>query len=58
VGPIKALLAHALDLPLQTSRSLFLDPATISVLEWGTHPLLRLFNSHAHLGWASARWMK
>jgi broad specificity phosphatase PhoE len=57
VGPIKALLAHALDLPLQTSRALFLDPATISVVEWGTQPLLRLFNSHAHLGWSSARWM-
>ena len=57
VGPIKALLAAILDIPLQSTRRLFLDPATISVVEWGEHPVLRLFNSHAHLGWASARWM-
>jgi probable phosphoglycerate mutase len=57
VGPIKALLAAALEIPLQATRRLFLDPATISIVEWGEHPLLRLFNSHAHLGWSSARWM-
>jgi len=57
VGPIKALLAAVLDVPLQASRRLFLDPGTISVVEWGEHRFLRLFNSHAHLGWASARWM-
>jgi len=57
VGPIKGLLAAALDVPLQASRRLFLDPGTISVMEWGSTPLLRLFNSHAHLGWPSARWM-
>jgi ribonuclease H / adenosylcobalamin/alpha-ribazole phosphatase len=57
VGPIKALLASVLDVPLQFTRRLFLDPGTISTVEWGAQPLLRLFNSHAHLGWASARWM-
>ncbi len=57
VGPIKALLAAALGIPLLATHRLFLDPGTISVIEWGTHPILRLFNSHAHLGWASARWM-
>lgn len=57
VGPIKALLAAVLDLPLQATRRLFLDPATITLVEWGRHPLLRLFNSHAHLGWSKARWM-
>jgi broad specificity phosphatase PhoE len=57
VGPIKALLATVLDIPLQSTRRLFLDPCTISVVEWGAHPVLRLFNSHSHLGWASARWM-
>jgi len=57
VGPIKALLAAAMDIPLQSSRRLFLDPGTISVVEWTPRPLLRLFNSHAHLGWSSARWM-
>lgn len=57
VGPIKALLAAGLEMPLQSSRRFFLDPGTISVLEWGAQPILRLFNSHAHLGWSSARWM-
>jgi broad specificity phosphatase PhoE len=58
VGPIKALLATVLGIPLQESHTLFLDPGTISVVEWGAHPFMRLFNSHAHLGWSSARWMK
>lgn len=57
VGPIKALLAAVLDIPLLAMRRFFLDPATISVVQWGPHPLLRLFNSHAHLGWPNARWM-
>ena len=58
VGPIKALLAAVLGIPLQATRRFFLDPGSISVVEWGDRPLLRLFNSHAHLGWASARWME
>jgi broad specificity phosphatase PhoE len=58
VGPIKALLAAVLDIHLQATRRLFLDPATITVVEWGAHRLLRLFNSHAHLGWTNARWIE
>jgi probable phosphoglycerate mutase len=57
VGPIKALIASALNIPLLASSRFFLDPGTISVVDWGDPPLLRLFNSHAHQGWASARWM-
>jgi len=57
VGPIKALLAASMAIPLQATRRLFIDPCTISVVDWGPTPLLRLFNSHAHLGWTSARWM-
>jgi broad specificity phosphatase PhoE len=57
VGPIKALIAAVLGIPLEASRWFFLDPGTISVVEWGEHPVLRLFNSHSHLGWSSARWM-
>ncbi len=57
VGPIKALLAAALDLPIPSVRRLFLDPGTISVVDWGSPPLVRLFNSHCHLGWNQARWM-
>lgn len=56
VGPIKAVLASALDIPLESTRRLFLDPCSISVLDWGERPLLRLFNSHAHLGWETPRW--
>jgi broad specificity phosphatase PhoE len=58
VGPIKALIASALNIPLQASSRFFLDPGTISVVDWGNPPILRLFNSHAHQGWSSARWMK
>ncbi len=57
VGPIKALLAAALDLPISSVSRFFLDPATISVIDWGNPPVLRLFNSHAHLGWDQARWI-
>ena len=57
VGPIKALFAAALGVTLDASRRLFLDPGTISVVEWSDRPIVRLFNSHAHFGWNSARWM-
>lgn len=57
VSPIKALLCAALEVTLPTARHLFLDPATISVVDWGPQPLIRLFNAHEHLGWDAARWM-
>jgi broad specificity phosphatase PhoE len=57
VGPIKGLIAAALKIPLLASSRFFLDPASISVVDWGENSVLRLFNSHAHLGWNSARWM-
>jgi broad specificity phosphatase PhoE len=60
VGPIKALLCAALDMPLSSSPRFFLDPATISVVDWRDrdHAIVRLVNSHAHLGWQQARWMR
>jgi probable phosphoglycerate mutase len=58
VGPIKALLCAVLDAPLATARRMFLDPGTVTVLDWGRHPVVRLFNAHGHLGWESARWME
>jgi len=58
VGPIKALLSAVMGIPLQASRRLFLDPASISVVDWGSHPFVRLVNSHSHMGWNSARWMQ
>ena len=60
VGPIKALICTALGVPISTSARIFLDPATISVVDWRdrTHAVVRLVNSHAHLGWQQARWMR
>jgi broad specificity phosphatase PhoE len=58
MGPIKSLLCAALELPLTGARRLFLDPATVSVVDWSTRPIVRLVNSHAHLGWTNARWLK
>lgn len=59
VGPIKVLLATALAVPISAPFRIFLDPATISVIDWqtGGHALVRLVNSHAHMGWTEARWM-
>jgi len=60
VGPIKVLLGAALGAPLASAFRIFLDPATISVVDWrdATYATIRLVNSHAHLGWQEARWMK
>ena len=58
VGPIKALLCAALGTPASTIFRIFLDPATISVIDWREpFPIVRLMNSHAHLGWERAKWM-
>jgi probable phosphoglycerate mutase len=58
VGPMKALLCAALGVPLPAALRLFLDPATLSVIDWGDRPVIRLFNAHGHLGWEAARWMR
>ena len=59
VGPIKAVLCAALGVPISTAFRIFLDPATISVVDWRQlHPVVRLLNSHSHLGWSQARWME
>jgi broad specificity phosphatase PhoE len=57
MGPIKMLLCTALDLPLTRASRIFLDPATISVVDWGPRPVVRLVNSHSHLGFDHARWL-
>ena len=58
VGPIKAMLGTALNAPVSSAFRIFLDPATISVVDWRQpHPVVRLLNSHSHLGWQQARWM-
>src|SRR5262245_3819637 len=64
VGPIKALLCTAMDVPLTTGQRLFLDSATVSVMDWGADAapweapaLVRLYNAHHHLGWTAAPWM-
>lgn len=57
MGPIKTLLCAAQNVPLSSANRLFLDPATISVVDWSATPVVRLVNSHAHMGFANARWM-
>lgn len=57
VGPIKAILCHALGLPLSMVGRFFLDPASISVVDWGSPPVLRVFNAHTEMGWQHARWL-
>ena len=66
VGPIKALLCAALDLPLSGARRIWLDPASISVVEWrppsgtdasfGASGLVRVVNAVAHLD-PPVRWL-
>jgi len=59
VGPIKAILCAALGLPVSAAFRIFLDPATISVVDWKQpYSVVRLVNSHSHLGWERARWMQ
>jgi broad specificity phosphatase PhoE len=65
VGPIKALLCAAMDVPLTAARRMFLDSATVSVIDWGAAAVdwgvpavLRLYNAHHHLGWEAAPWMR
>jgi broad specificity phosphatase PhoE len=59
VGVIKVLLCEALAAPLDSLFHMFLDPATINVIDWRSpRPVVRLVNSHAHLGWEQARWMR
>jgi len=65
VGPIKALVCTALDVPLTTGQRMFLDSATVSVIDWGantvpweTPAIVRSYNAHHHLGWTAAPWMQ
>jgi broad specificity phosphatase PhoE len=58
MGPVKTLLCAALGLPLTSARRIFLDPATVSVIDWAETPVVRLVNGHAHLGFSRARWIE
>jgi probable phosphoglycerate mutase len=55
VGPIKALVCAALELPPAGAMRLWLDPASISIVDWRytraerAAGLLRAFNAVAHL---------
>ena len=57
VGPIKAILSAALDIGLMNGRRLFLDPATVSVVDWGSPPMVRLCNANIHGGLFATRWI-
>jgi broad specificity phosphatase PhoE len=54
VGPIKALLYSVLGLPLETASGFFLDPGTMSVVDWRPRRLVRSVNipgDHESLRW-------
>lgn len=64
VGPIKALVCAALDLPAAGAQRMWLDPASICVVEWGiggdsdgpARRVLRVFNAVDHL-LTPPRWL-
>ena len=55
VGPVKALICAALALPLAGAQRMWLDPASLCVLDWRINAgkpstgMLHIFNSIAHL---------
>lgn len=61
VGPIKALVCAALALPASGAHRMWLDPASICVVDWKlssdtSSGILRVFNSIAHLD-PPVRWL-
>lgn len=61
VGPIKALVCAALALPASGAYRMWLDPASICVIDWNRSPatssgILRVFNAIAHLD-PPVRWL-
>jgi probable phosphoglycerate mutase len=62
VGPIKALVCAALGLPLVGARRMWLDPASICIVDWRVDTTgqvagtLRIFNAVAHLD-PPVRWL-
>ena len=58
VGTINAVLCAALAAPVSCGFRIFVDPAALCVVDWRqSAPVVRLVNSHIHLGWQQARWM-
>lgn len=57
VGPIKALLCTALGAPLTAMHNIFLDTATVSVVDWNDGRwLVRLVNDNLQKGWTQSWW--
>lgn len=60
VGPVKSLVCHALELGPDGMRRLWLDPASITVVDWPVAPegraALRLYNAFGHLA-HGVRWL-
>ncbi len=55
VGPIKALLAESLGLSWKDVRRFFLDPGTVTVVDYRPS-FLRVFNARPHAEMSEARW--
>jgi broad specificity phosphatase PhoE len=58
VGPIKALLCSALGLPLAGSLRFFLDPGSVSVVDWSDFPMVRLINAQPQPELCPERWAR
>lgn len=60
VGPVKSLVCHVLGIGPEGARRMWLDPASITVLDWPVTPgqpsALRLYNAIAHLT-DGVRWL-
>jgi ribonuclease H / adenosylcobalamin/alpha-ribazole phosphatase len=52
VTPIKMMLRDALDAPMNTIYRLYLDPASLSIIDWAAEgpSVVRLMNDTSHLG--------
>lgn len=56
VGPIKALICAALGTPLASVARFFLDPASISIIDWAVEPVVRAVNVQGVDRWQLSRW--
>jgi ribonuclease H / adenosylcobalamin/alpha-ribazole phosphatase len=60
VGPVKGLVCRALGLGPEGARRMWLDPASITIVDWpasrGGQAILRLYNVTSHLA-EGARWL-
>lgn len=52
---IKQILALVLGVPFSKMTMTYLDPGTVTVIEWEDRPIVRVMNYH--MKWSTARWL-